>query len=80
MMESRILNTIGLSLVLVGLALLYYFGLPPSVDPTGAVRIIVENTEDEEIAKVKRYRLWSQTSIILIAVGLLFQLWATWVP
>lgn len=31
-MEGRILNTVGLALVIVGCVLLYCFGLPPSVN------------------------------------------------
>jgi hypothetical protein len=80
MMEPKILNTIGQTLVFVGCVLLYCFGLPPSVDPTGAVHLDLEKADDAEIAKGKRYRLWGRAGIVLIALGSLFQLLATWVP
>jgi hypothetical protein len=76
---SRILNTIGLVLVVVGCFLLYFFGLPAPVDATGAVHLILEQADEAEIAKGKRYRRRGQYGIALIALGSLIQIWATWV-
>lgn len=77
---SKILNTVGLTLVFAGCVLLYHFGLPPNVDPTGAVHFIAEQSDNAEIAKGKRYRFWGRTGIVLIAIGSLFQLLAAWIP
>ena len=77
-MESRILNTIGLALMFIGCVLLYRFGLPPSVDPSGAVHLILEQSDNAEIAKGKQYRIWGHMGIALVAIGSLFQIWATW--
>jgi hypothetical protein len=79
MTESRILNTVGLALVFGGCVLLYFFGLPPGVDPTGAVHIIAEQPDYTEIAKGKRYRFLGRVGISLVALGSLVQIWATWV-
>jgi len=79
MMEYRVLNSIGVTLVVVGCVLLYCFGLPPSVDPSGAVSLILEQRDDAEIAKGKRYRMRGRIGIALVAIGSLFQLGATWV-
>ena len=78
MMESRILNTIGLILVVGGCLLLYYFGLPAPVDPSGAVHLVTEQPDEAEIAKGKRYRMWGRLGIALVALGSVFQLLATW--
>jgi hypothetical protein len=77
--EARILNTVGLGLVVVGCLLLYCFGLPPSIDPSGAVDLILEQSDDAEITKGKRYRMWGRIGIVLVGLGSLFQIWATWV-
>jgi hypothetical protein len=79
MTQARILNTIGLGLVVFGCLLLYCFGLPPSVDPGGAVHFILERSDEAEIAKGKRYILWGRVGIALVGIGSLFQIWATWV-
>jgi hypothetical protein len=78
-MEYRILNTVGLVLVIGGCLLLYFFGLPAPVDPSGAVHLILQNSDEAEIAKGKRYRLRGRVGIVLVAIGSGFQIWATWV-
>jgi hypothetical protein len=80
MLEPRVLNTIGLALVFAGCLLLYHFGLPPDFDPTGACHLLLEKRDEAAIAKGKRYRFWGGIGVALIAIGSLFQLWATWVP
>jgi hypothetical protein len=79
MAEARILNTIGLALVIAGCVLLYCFGLPPSVEPSGHSYLLLEKTDDKEIAKGKRYRALGHIGISLVALGSLFQICATWV-
>jgi hypothetical protein len=80
MREARILNSIGLALVIVGCVLLYCFGLPPSINPSGAVPLILEESDDEAIAKGKLYRTCGRIGIALVALGSLFQIWSTWTP
>lgn len=75
---SRILNTIGLGLVVVGCVLLYCFGLPPSVRPGGESYFLMEHTDAAEIAKGKRYRILGHFGIALVGIGSLFQIFATW--
>jgi hypothetical protein len=77
-MESRVLNTLGLALVFTGCLLLYYFGLPPDFDPTGASFLLLEKRDEAAISKGKHYRFWGRVGVALIAVGSLFQLWAIW--
>jgi hypothetical protein len=79
-MSPKILNTVGLGLVFAGCVLLYLYGLPPNVDPTGAVHLILEQPDNAEIAKGKRYRRLGHAGIGLVALGSLFQLAAVWVP
>jgi hypothetical protein len=78
MTEARIINTIGLGLVVVGCLLLYYFGLPPAVRPRGESYILLEQTDQTEIAKGKRYGVLGRIGIALVALGSLFQICATW--
>lgn len=77
-MRSKLLNTVGLALVLGGSALLYYFGMPPDFDPTGAVHIIGEQRDESEIAKGKQYRFWGKAGFASIALGSVIEILATW--
>lgn len=76
---SRILNTIGLVLVLIGCVLLFCFGLPPGIDPSGATYLIGERSDEAEIAKGKRYRIYGRIGISLVALGSVFQIFSLWV-
>jgi hypothetical protein len=76
---AKLLNTAGLSLAAVGCILLYCFGLPPSVNPSGTSAILLERTDEAEIAKGKRYRAFGRIGIALIGVGSLIQILATWI-
>jgi hypothetical protein len=78
MREARILNTVGLGLVIVGCVLLYCFGLPPAVRPSGESYLLLSQTDYTEIAKGKRYKRLGRLGIGLVAVGSLIQVWATW--
>ena len=79
-MVSQILNSIGLSLVFIGCVLLYFFGLPPRVDPTGAVHLILEHADEVEVAKGESYLRRGRLGIGLVALGSAFQLLAVWWP
>jgi hypothetical protein len=79
MTAARIINTLGLTLVLIGCALLYHFGLPPNFDPSGKSHLLMEETDHAAIAKGKRYRFWGRVGLVLIATGSLFQICATWI-
>ena len=77
-LSGKILASLGLLAAMTGCGLLYYFGLPSDVDPTGAITIITSNRDPAAIAKGKRYRLWGRIGILLVGVGSGLQLWAAW--
>ena len=78
MMEPRIISTAGLVLTILGCVLLYNFGLPAAVDPSGNINLILEQRNEAEIAKGKLYRKRGRFGIALIAVGSALQIGATW--
>lgn len=79
MRSWRVINTVGLLLVFCGCILLFCFGLPPDVNPSGQGAILLEGEDAAEIAKGKRYRCLGRIGISLVAVGSVLQIWATWV-
>jgi hypothetical protein len=89
-MQNQILNTIGLLLNIGGVALLFRFALPqPSFEegvglgledgtPLKDGRTVAQYKAD--VRKLKRqYERRSRLALILIIVGFVFQLFATWV-
>ena len=75
---SKILNSVGLVLVIVGCILLYRFGLPPAFDPSGASFLLLEESDEANIAKGKRYRWWGRCGIALVGIGSGLQIFAVW--
>lgn len=76
-LSPEIVNTLGLALDIVGVLLLFWFGLPPDVSRTGAVEWTLE-TDEAEAQKARCYDCWSWTALALIVTGFVLQIVATW--
>jgi len=59
---------------LVGTLLIFFFGLPPKVDPEGHINIIAEQEDKKEKKKAKKYKIFSYIGISLLAFSFLLQL------
>jgi hypothetical protein len=69
-------NIIGLLLDIFGVVILFLFGLPPSINKKGHINLILEQADDNEIAKASRYEKISYFGLTLILLGFLFQLFS----
>ena len=58
----------------LGSMLIFFFGLPPRVDPEGHIHLILEQTCREEIKKATKYKRASYVGICLLALSFLLQL------
>lgn len=76
-LSPEIVNTLGLALDIVGVLLLFWFGLPPDVSRRGAVGWTL-GTDEAEARKAKRYEWISWTALGLIVAGFGLQIVATW--
>lgn len=65
---------IGLALDIVGAILLWRFGLPEHISPSGAVHIIGEKPDEAETRKAQGYKRWSVRGIGLLVAGFALQL------
>jgi hypothetical protein len=74
MTKAKGLNIFGLALVIAGCFLLYFFGLPPAVNPRGTSAIIMEQVDEAEIARGKLYVCLGRVGIALVGVGSGFQI------
>jgi hypothetical protein len=74
-MESYvILNVIGLGFDMLGVLVVFLFGISPRLDLGGHDIIVTKEINDKEIKKTKRYKLYSWLGLFLIFSGFLLQL------
>ncbi len=59
---------------LTGAVFLYFFGLPPKIDPEGHIHIIAEQKDEEEKKRGKKYKIMSKLGIGLVALSFLLQI------
>jgi hypothetical protein len=68
------LSPIGLMLDIVGVVLVWRFGLPQSVYRGGVQHLILEQIDEKEAARAARYDRYSQLGLILLIGGFVLQL------
>lgn len=76
MTASNVLNIIGLILDIFGVLMLFKYGLPPEVSKDGAVYIICNEHDEEEIKKAKKYVRFSTIALSMLFIGFVFQILA----
>jgi len=88
--RAQIINSIGLALALLGVAILFWFGPPQPAFELGT-GIAVENDtpidatgrtakqRDQETTRLRqKHSRWSKVGLGFVFLGFVFQLWATW--
>lgn len=78
-LDSAVVSSIGLGLDIVGVLLLWRFGLPEAVSRGGFGYIILEGHDEAEKAKAERYDLWAHLGLALLIFGFLLQLASNWI-
>jgi len=73
-MMKIFVNSLGLLMGIVGTFLLYKFGLPEHIDRNGHIHLILEQDDELERAKAKKYDNLSRLALILLFMGFSFQL------
>jgi hypothetical protein len=73
------LNISGLSLSLIGVLLLFFFGMPYRVRSGGQSYIVTEQTNAEEKVKDALFSKLGFAGLVLIALGTFLQIVGTWV-
>lgn len=58
----------------VGVLLLLKFGLPEDVRRKGEGYLLLEETDQSEIANAKRYDFWARIALGLVVLGFIAQL------
>lgn len=71
---STIVNNLGLLLDIVGVIMVWRFGLPEALSRTGAQYIVTEQTDEIEKAKAMKFDRLSKVGLSLIIGGFMLQL------
>ena len=74
METSNLLNSIGLVLGMIGVVLLFFYGISPMIDSDGTVFLAAEQEDENEKKKAKKYNCFSRLGLILIFIGFILQL------
>lgn len=59
---------------LVGTCLIFYFGIPRKIDTAGKIGICLEQEDEEEKEKIKKYKAWGNLGLILIGLSFFVQI------
>ena len=74
----RLLNLTGLTLNLLGVLILFRYGMPFHVPSGGAVHLVLQQTDQAEIELERRYTLYGYIGLILLILGTILQMVAAW--
>ena len=75
---SAVVNSAGLLLDIIGVILLFCYGLPPDVDREGK-QILTWGKDEEEACKGKRYDRISWVALVLLVIGFTLQIISNWI-
>jgi hypothetical protein len=74
--KARWLNLTGLFLELVGVFILFRYGMPFHVPTHGTITLIIERRDLQAVALERRYELLGYVGLGLLVGGTLLQMWA----
>lgn len=67
-------NICGLCLALLGILMLFRYGMPYQVRTGGAIYLVAEQPDEKEKALERRYDVLGWIGLILVILGTLFQI------
>jgi hypothetical protein len=73
MTTQQIINVIGLTFDIIGVLMLFKYGLPSNLDKNGHISIVLEQVDDDEIHKYKKYEQLSYLALVSIIIGFILQ-------
>ncbi len=74
MIVWKVLAVVGLAMALLGLLLLFRYGMPFRVETRGETSIVTGGVDSNEIALEKRYRTFSYFGLGFAVIGTLLQI------
>jgi hypothetical protein len=80
MSTNNCLSIIGLTLDMLGVVLIFFFGISPKLDTEGNIYIIAGQVDEQESKKAKMYKKFSWFGLALVFICFALQLlgYLTW--
>ena len=73
-MSAVTISSIGLVLDIIGAILLWKYGLPEAINRGGEQFLTLEQSDENEAAKARRYDWYSKVALTLLIMGFALQL------
>lgn len=73
-MNSVVMNSVGLLFDIGGVILVFIYGLSPIIVPSGHQLLATADIDQDEIRKARQYRKYSRIGLALIVLGFCLQL------
>ncbi|NIK93642.1 hypothetical protein GZ212_15890 [Mangrovimonas sp. CR14] len=73
-MDCNLINSIGLIFDIIGVIMLFKYGLPADVSKDGYIGLAIQETNYEDIRKWKKYNFWSRFALVLLILGFMLQI------
>lgn len=73
-MDNNLLNITGLIIDIIGVVILFIYGLPSEVSKDGIETIVMSSPDETENKKWLKYRFRSRIGLFCVAIGFLFQI------
>ena len=77
-MLGSILSTVGLFLDIIGVIMLFIYGIPENVDRRGSQHLILEEADETELDKARHYDVMSFLAVTSLVVGFVCQIAGQW--
>ena len=77
-MDAHSVNSLGLLLDIIGVVMLWKFGLPELIERAPKGQFFAELPPASEVAKAARFLTWSRCGLWLIVGGFILQLLSNW--
>ena len=79
MTAQHLVNSLGLFFDIVGVVIIWKFGLPPEVSRSGHQYLITSQIDEAEKDLATRYERYSRCGLALILLGFVCQLASNWI-
>jgi hypothetical protein len=72
------LRTVGLVFDICGVVFVFKYGLPEPLSREGSIYLILEQTDEAEKAKARKYDIWARVGLWLLLIGFILQLFGNY--
>ncbi|AUH74262.1 hypothetical protein [Legionella sainthelensi] len=71
--HENYINLISYFSGFIGTVLIYCYGIPNQIDTGGKITLVLEQEDEEEKIKIKKFRRYANTGLLFIALSFLIQ-------